>query len=55
MAKQAPKTLAEMRAAAYAAFDAHESDMKTNPEYKAVADAQQAKRDAAAVRAGRVR
>lgn len=46
------KTLAELRAAAYAAFDAHESDMATNPEYKAVADKQAAKREAAAVKAG---
>jgi phenylalanyl-tRNA synthetase alpha subunit len=31
--KKAPKTLAEMRAAAYAAFADHETDIKTNPEY----------------------
>lgn len=34
------KTLAELRAAAYAAFDAHKADMKSNPEYAAYDKAQ---------------
>lgn len=53
MPKKPAPTLAELRAAAYAAFDAHEHDMKTNPEYAAVVNKQQARRDAKALKEGR--
>lgn len=45
--------LAAARATAYGAFAAHEVDMATNPEYKAVADQEMTRREAAAIKIGR--
>lgn len=48
-----PKTLAELRAAAYAAVAAHEADMQNKPEYKAAVEQHQAKQEAKAIKAGK--
>lgn len=53
--KKKPMTLEEMRAAALAAIAEHEHDMKVDAAYKKLVDALQAKRDTAAIKAGRVR
>lgn len=53
MPKKPAPTLAELRAAAYAAVVAHDHDMQTNPEYAAVVNKQQARRDAKAIKEGR--
>ena len=47
------KTLAELRAAAYAAFNAHQHDVATNPEYAAVAKKEAAKQARKAAKARR--
>lgn len=53
MPKKPAPTLAELRAAAYAAVAAHDHDMKTDANYRAVVEKQDARRHAKAVKEGR--
>jgi hypothetical protein len=50
--KKAEPSLAELRAAAYGAVAAHESDMKTDTKYKAFVDRKTALNEAKALNAG---